>query len=246
MLLEVKVGGREAEDSFLIKLEEGLREFEEVLPFRSKANLWKHEIYFETPVESVRGEAVYRNEAGSVYFWPPGRALCVFYGYSHAYTPVVYVGKLVDPFQRVSSVPDSVELEVVRHVPDETYAGEVKVLEELGFAAGTPLDEGVRVITALKVVGNVRVSLTIFREDYGYHVESEALGVFADDLPSLKVLSQLKNLVEAGSKFLRLDVTEEDLVAITAGIEKDLSKLKEVVKELELAVLKIRRTYLPY
>jgi len=51
------------------------------LPITGKANTWGDEIYFATPVkrelESAAREIV---EMGDLGYWPPGRALCIFFG----------------------------------------------------------------------------------------------------------------------------------------------------------------------
>jgi len=53
----------------------------EALPFDARASLWGEEIYFETPIsldlDSSAREVV---EAGSLGYWPQGRAMCIFFG----------------------------------------------------------------------------------------------------------------------------------------------------------------------
>lgn len=50
------------------------------LPFQGQANLWGDEIYFEIPVKTVQEEPVETVAAGDVGYWPPGNALCLFFG----------------------------------------------------------------------------------------------------------------------------------------------------------------------
>jgi hypothetical protein len=63
------------------------------LPFEGKACLWGDEIYFEIPLdlppENPQGEA----PSGAIAYWPPGKALCIFFGQT-PYSPVNIVGKL--------------------------------------------------------------------------------------------------------------------------------------------------------
>ena len=52
----------------------------EVLPISAHCNRWGEEIYFAIPVdmENENGQEVV--ELGDVAYWPPGRALCLFFG----------------------------------------------------------------------------------------------------------------------------------------------------------------------
>ncbi|MCX7804214.1 MAG: cyclophilin-like fold protein [Planctomycetota bacterium] len=65
----------------------------EALPFEGKACLWGDEIYFEMPAnlppENPQAEA----PSGTVAYWPPGRALCIFFGQT-PYSPVNIIGRL--------------------------------------------------------------------------------------------------------------------------------------------------------
>ncbi len=65
----------------------------EALPFEGKACLWGDEIYFEIPAdlppENPQAEAPY----GAVAYWPPGKAMCIFFGQT-PYSPVNIIGRL--------------------------------------------------------------------------------------------------------------------------------------------------------
>lgn len=53
----------------------------DALPITGRANIWGDEIYFSIPVDA--DEAVDARETvdmGSVAYWPPGNALCLFWG----------------------------------------------------------------------------------------------------------------------------------------------------------------------
>jgi hypothetical protein len=75
-----------------------------LLPFSSTVNRWGEEIYFATPVEA-KLESGARAEVyvGDVAYWPPGKALCVFFGRTPASvneepcaaSPVNVVGRVV-------------------------------------------------------------------------------------------------------------------------------------------------------
>jgi hypothetical protein len=52
-----------------------------VLPIDAVGETWGEEIYFKIPVKSELGHsAVSVVEPGDLAYWPPGEALCVFFG----------------------------------------------------------------------------------------------------------------------------------------------------------------------
>ena len=50
------------------------------LPIRGNANRWGDEIYFSTSVSLKEEKARAEVEVGAVAYWPPGSALCIFFG----------------------------------------------------------------------------------------------------------------------------------------------------------------------
>ena len=50
------------------------------LPISASASVWGDEIYFRTPVRDDERDAVPVVEMGDVAFWPPGQAICLFFG----------------------------------------------------------------------------------------------------------------------------------------------------------------------
>ncbi len=50
------------------------------LPFESRVNRWGDEIYFTIPVDSKPENATTDVDVGDVAYWPPGKALCIFFG----------------------------------------------------------------------------------------------------------------------------------------------------------------------
>jgi len=50
------------------------------LPIKGKANRWGDEIYFSTPVNVNEENGKVEVEVGSVAYWPPGKAICIFFG----------------------------------------------------------------------------------------------------------------------------------------------------------------------
>jgi len=87
----------------------------DALPIESTAYRWGDEVYFSTPVDVDEENAVETVEKGTVAYWPPGNALCIFWGPTPASrspdeirpaSPVNVIGRIVvDPtvFSRVRS-----------------------------------------------------------------------------------------------------------------------------------------------
>jgi len=54
--------------------------FWKALPIKGSGNRWGDEIYFSTPVSLSEEKARAEVEVGSIAYWPPGKALCIFFG----------------------------------------------------------------------------------------------------------------------------------------------------------------------
>lgn len=50
------------------------------LPIKGNANLWGDEIYFSTSVSLKEENAREEVEVGAIAYWPPGKAVCIFFG----------------------------------------------------------------------------------------------------------------------------------------------------------------------
>ena len=76
----------------------------ERLPIEALINLWGDEIYFQTDLDNQTNLLQQSVEIGDVAFWPPGQAICLFFGETPMSTPdeirpaspVSVFGKLVD------------------------------------------------------------------------------------------------------------------------------------------------------
>ena len=83
----LKIRGEEA--GITVELGEGptAEALWEALPIESRASLWGEEIYFPISLSS-EGEPGAREEVevGTVAYWPPGDALCLFFGPTPAST----------------------------------------------------------------------------------------------------------------------------------------------------------------
>ena len=231
MLLEIL--DKDKGSSFIVKLYRNLEEWRKAMPFEAELNVWKEEVYFSTPVELEfkPGELVYRVEPGHVYYWPPGKAMCLFYGLSEAYTPVAPIGLLVGPLNSLRIVESGDKATVKEHVVYKEYSGIVDELVKRGYLAGTPLSEDTRIIVASKYIGKHRLSFNIYVEDYGYHVETEGIVPYLGDYSSIAILRRLKELVKA-TRLLRADISEDNFIVVTSGVYS-LDELWEAIEELE-------------
>jgi hypothetical protein len=63
------------------------------LPLKSPAQTWGAEVYFSVPVESGEEDPQATVSSGAVGYWPPGRAVCLFFG-QQPVSPVNLVGAL--------------------------------------------------------------------------------------------------------------------------------------------------------
>jgi hypothetical protein len=50
------------------------------LPIEGRANRWGNEIYFSIPISFEEEHAKAEVDLGAVAYWPPGSALCIFFG----------------------------------------------------------------------------------------------------------------------------------------------------------------------
>jgi len=73
------------------------------LPIESSVNRWGEEVYFSTQVRVGEERAQEEVDVGEIGFWPPGSALCIFFGRTPASTgskpraasPVNVIGKVL-------------------------------------------------------------------------------------------------------------------------------------------------------
>ncbi|MBU0616464.1 MAG: hypothetical protein KKI02_01980 [Planctomycetes bacterium] len=78
----------------------------DALPFDASAKLWGDEVYFDTPVTAGEEDAQPDVPSGTVAYWPPGKALCLFFGQT-PYSPVNVVGQIEGDSNVLASVRDS-------------------------------------------------------------------------------------------------------------------------------------------
>jgi uncharacterized protein len=63
----------------------------EALPLESPAQTWGAEVYFSVPVDAAEEDPQATVSSGAVGYWPPGGALCLFFG-QQPVSPVNVVG----------------------------------------------------------------------------------------------------------------------------------------------------------
>ncbi len=63
-----------------MKETETARRIWEALPLEATGSRWGDEIYFDVPVEMSEEDPRAVVEVGDLGFWPPGKAMCLFWG----------------------------------------------------------------------------------------------------------------------------------------------------------------------
>lgn len=237
MLVEVKFGG----DSFILDVD---GRFDSTiggeLPFTTTLNVWKEEVYFETPVElDVSGLQSYlKVEHGRLYYWPPGRGFCIFYGYSQPYSPVYPIGVYVGVLDRLRDIEDGVEAIVQPYRAVEAYRAIISKLESLGFRSVTPSYRGEPVVESVGFIEGRRIAFRIYVEDYGMHIEGEPFLPQNYTLDSIRFVGKLSDLLRL-ERYVRLDIDEDGWITITGYTTGD--KLEEAIGEFSGAYLKVYR-----
>jgi len=96
-----------------------------VLPVTAKAQTWGEEVYFEIPLRAPEEDPHDAVPSGTIAYWPPGHAFCIFFGQT-PYSPVNVLGHLDgDPqvFARVRS-GQTIRLEEVKESAARTRGKE--------------------------------------------------------------------------------------------------------------------------
>uniref|UniRef100_A0A7C4BBW9 Cyclophilin TM1367-like domain-containing protein n=1 Tax=Ignisphaera aggregans TaxID=334771 RepID=A0A7C4BBW9_9CREN len=232
MLLEIVF--KELNTSVVVNLEKSVEEVRRALPFTSTVDVWKQEIYFPTPIDIsyANKDLAYKARIGSVHWWPPQKALCIFYGLSHQYTPTVELGDLVDPVNVLFDIESGVAVDVIEHKREPSLAKFGEVLERRGFTWSTPLRNGKRVLVAYKIAKGKRISVEGSVEPYGIYIESEGIAEFSTDLASIRELSILRE-VSSRHRYARIDLAENGLIVVSACSRHDEEELEKAVEDVE-------------
>lgn len=104
MPTQITVRGRQAAITIELNDSATAAQLLNQLPFDGRAQIWGDEIYFASPVQAEAGpDDAAMVEVGEVAYWPPGKAICLFFGPTPASTderpvaasPVTVVGRIV-------------------------------------------------------------------------------------------------------------------------------------------------------
>ena len=104
-------------DSIILELDETkspktIAEIMKNLPLTIGINVWGEELYTdETPINSQKENSKELVELNDVAFWPPGKAICLFYGPTpignkgeiKPYSAVNVIGKIINPDKKIIS-----------------------------------------------------------------------------------------------------------------------------------------------
>ncbi len=99
----------------------------EALPIEGQANTWGDEIYFEIPVVAEEEPNARADvEVGTLGYWPPGHAFCIFFGPTpasasakpRAASPVNIVGQVAGDATRFRTVRAGSPVRIERRVSE--------------------------------------------------------------------------------------------------------------------------------
>lgn len=95
----------------------------DALPFTGQVRTWGDEIYFSVPVEAAESDDAQATvDRGAVAYWPPGSALCLFWGPTptsrggeiRPASPVDVLGAIDGDPAVLARIPDGAEIVVER------------------------------------------------------------------------------------------------------------------------------------
>jgi len=95
-------------------------EIEKLIPLVGRARTWGDEIYFPIPLDHEIENGKETVEKGDIGYWPPGRALCLFFGPTPISAPgeirpagpVSVVGGMSGDLSALKTVKDGDEVKV--------------------------------------------------------------------------------------------------------------------------------------
>ena len=93
------------------------------LPFSASGNTWGDEIYFRIPVAAEPEDLQEVVDFGDLAYWPPGSALCIFFGPTPASrgdeirpaSPVAVIGRITGYAAKLRQVSAGTIVSVTQH-----------------------------------------------------------------------------------------------------------------------------------
>jgi hypothetical protein len=119
--MKVRIRAGDIECAAELNDSETARRIASALPIEGKVRRWGEEIYFEIPVDADEAEDARQDmEIGELAYWPPGNALCIFFGPTpasrgevpRAASNVNPVGRVLDDATRFRRARSGVEISI--------------------------------------------------------------------------------------------------------------------------------------
>ncbi len=95
----------------------------DMLPIKARASIWGDEIYFSTPIEHA-GDPGASDVVplGTVGYWPPGKAICLFFGPTpvskgeepRGASAITVIGRIEGDCKVLKSVPSGAAITIER------------------------------------------------------------------------------------------------------------------------------------
>jgi len=91
------------------------------LPLKGDINVWGEEIFFPVSFTAeLEDDCVEELDEGSLAYWPPGKAFCIFFGPTpastsskpRAYSPVNVFGKIKGEFKKLKEINQGEKIEI--------------------------------------------------------------------------------------------------------------------------------------
>ena len=92
------------------------------LPVNGTANVWGEEIYFPVSFTAeLENDSTEEVEEGTLAYWPPGKAFCIFFGPTpastsskpRAYSAVNIIGKIKGSLRKLKQISQGEKIEIV-------------------------------------------------------------------------------------------------------------------------------------
>lgn len=109
----IRIIAESVEMTAVLNDSETARQVWEALPIESRANRWGAEVYFTIPVETGEEDPQVEVPSGTIAYWPPGQAFCIFFGQKPA-SQVNVIGSLEGDASEFDKVRSGEKISVER------------------------------------------------------------------------------------------------------------------------------------